>query len=134
MRFEFSGTRELYLEIAEKYKSYIENGVMREGEKLPSVRQAALELGVNPNTVARAYSILENEGYIKSIPKKGVYVNGSFRKNSESANTEQEETNTPDLREEIKKLLDSGISKEELLSQIEEVFSSGKTGKAGDGK
>ena len=134
MRFEFSGTRELYLEIAEKYKSYIENGVMREGEKLPSVRQAALELGVNPNTVARAYSILENEGYIKSIPKKGVYVNGSSRQNSESANTEQEETNTPDLREEIKKLLDSGISKEELLSQIEEVFASGKTGKAGDGK
>jgi len=134
MRFEFSGTRELYLEIAEKYKSYIENGVMREGEKLPSVRQAALELGVNPNTVARAYSILENEGYIKSIPKKGVYVNGSSRQNSDNANTEQEETNSPDLREEIKKLLDSGISKEELLSQIEEVFASGKTGKAGDGK
>ncbi|MBQ1258803.1 MAG: GntR family transcriptional regulator [Clostridia bacterium] len=128
MHFEFSGTQELYIEIAEKYKGYIEKGIIHSGEKLPSVRQAALELGVNPNTAARAYSLLERDGYIKSFPKKGVYVSYA------SPSDEKPDTDIPDLRDEIRKLLSYGISKEALLSQIEEIYSENDNSKSEEGE
>ncbi len=114
MQFEFSGERELYIEIAEKYKRYIESGILADGEKLPSVRQAALDMGVNPNTVQRAYSLLESEGYLRSFAKKGAYVLGWAK---EAAARE-----TPDVRALIREIKKSGICRADLQSQIEEVF------------
>ncbi|MBR6784114.1 MAG: GntR family transcriptional regulator [Clostridia bacterium] len=46
-----TGKRDVYIEVAERYEKYIRIGVLRDGDKLPSVRVAANELGVNPNTV-----------------------------------------------------------------------------------
>ena len=74
MQANFTGKREIYLEVAEKYESYIKLGILSPGEKLPSVRAAAQEMGINPNTMARAYSYLEERGLIYTLPKKGVYV------------------------------------------------------------
>ena len=53
---------------------YIDSGIYKNGDKLPSVRYVALELSVNPNTVSKAYSLLESWGYISSINKKGAFV------------------------------------------------------------
>jgi GntR family transcriptional regulator len=74
MPIQLSGKQDVYIEVANRYKEYIELGIIKKGEKLPSVRTAACELGINPNTVAKAYSLLEEEGYLCSLPKKGVYV------------------------------------------------------------
>ena len=65
---------DLFERIKEHYKSLIDKGAFLEDEALPSVRQAALSLGVNPNTVQKAYQELSDEGYIDIIPKKGAYV------------------------------------------------------------
>ncbi len=113
MQFELSGEKDIYLDIAERYRRYIECGILKEGERLPSVRQTALEIGVNPNTVQRAYTMLESEGYIRTFPKKGVYVK----------RCEPETHDVPDFRKLLQTMKDSGIGKEELLLQIEEVFS-----------
>ena len=74
MAWQFSGRQDVYIEIAEKITQYIRAGVYRAGDKLPSVRQAAGEMGVNPNTVARAYALLEERGLVHALPKKGAYV------------------------------------------------------------
>lgn len=74
MNLNFRSKSVLYLEIVEHYKKYINSGIIAFDEKLPSVRSLAYELGINPNTVQKAYGILEKEGYIKTLPKKGVYV------------------------------------------------------------
>jgi len=74
MNFQFRSKSILYLEIVEHYKKYIDAGILSKEERLPSVRSLAYELGINPNTVQRAYTELEKEGYIKTLPKKGVYV------------------------------------------------------------
>jgi len=65
---------DLFVRIKRNYKSLIEKGAFLEGEFLPSVRKASLDLGVNPNTVQKAYQELAEEGYIEIIPKKGAYV------------------------------------------------------------
>ena len=49
-------------------------GVIREGEKLPSVRTLASSLAINPNTIQRAYEALEAEGYLYSVPGKGSFA------------------------------------------------------------
>ena len=112
MQLNFSGKQDVYVEIAEKYKSYIRLGVIKNGEKLPSVREAAGELGVNPNTIARAYSLLEAQGYVRALPKKGAFV----------IYGEAEERKEPDKREIIYALRDMGISKNTLINWIEEVY------------
>lgn len=53
---------------------FISLGVLEANDKLPSVRSLAVELHINPNTVAKAYQELELQGYINSIPGKGCFV------------------------------------------------------------
>ena len=74
MEVYLSGKRNIYEEIVETYAKYICTGALRAGEKLPSCRGLAMQLGINPNTVERAYSELEKRGLIRTLPKKGAFV------------------------------------------------------------
>lgn len=65
---------DVFMRIKHHFKSLIEKGAYLVGEPLPSVRNAALDLGVNPNTVQKAYQALESDGLIEVLPKKGAYV------------------------------------------------------------
>ena len=89
MGLVFSGKQEVYLEIAERYESLIVKGIYNKGDKLPSVREAASEMGVNPNTVARAYALLEEKGFVRALPKKGAFV---IYEREEVKNNSKEET------------------------------------------
>ncbi len=76
---------------------------------MPSIREVALNIKVNPNTVVKAYSLLENEKYIESIPKKGYVV--IFHKNSSKLDN---------LRIEIDRLHELGFTNEEIKKVIQE--------------
>ena len=75
MKITLRGKENVYEQIVNEYKRFISLKVLRLDDKLPSCRELAKELGINPNTVSKAYSVLEADGYIKILPKKGVYVN-----------------------------------------------------------
>lgn len=66
--------RPLYMQIKEGLCRLILTGAMREGERLPSVRELAGQLAINPNTIQRAYRELESEGFIYSISGRGSFV------------------------------------------------------------
>ncbi|MBQ3013238.1 MAG: GntR family transcriptional regulator [Clostridia bacterium] len=112
MQLNFSGKQDVYLEVAARFKEYIKLGIYKNGDKLPSVREAAGELGVNPNTIARAYATLEKEGLICSLPKKGAFVTQG------KSDTQSQ----PDKRAVISALRDMGIEKQTLIDWIEEVY------------
>lgn len=113
MKITLKGKDNVYEQIVNEYKRFITLGIIRYDEKLPSCRQLAFDLGINPNTVQRAYNVLEQEGYIKVLPKKGVYV--SYDKNSLNIDTEEKEIKEFILRmkeenveyKKIKEILDS---------------------------
>lgn len=109
--------RELYLDIADKYEKYITLGVLSSGERLPSVRDAARKENVNPNTLARAYAVLEEKGLITTVPKKGVYVLPKGT-DTEPDNGEDE------LREIITILKNKGVSVDSIISITREVYGS----------
>ncbi len=74
----------LYLQLMEQVKHAIETGVLRAGDQLPSVRQIAEELLINPNTVARAYRELEHEGIVDLRHGSGAYIRESVVERTKS--------------------------------------------------
>ena len=77
MQLNARDPRPIYAQIIEHYREMIAAGVMLPGERLPSVRELAVELAINPNTIQRAYRSLELEGWIATVPGKGCFVTGS---------------------------------------------------------
>ncbi len=64
----------IYLQIIEQVKRSVALGALTPGEQLPTVKQLALDLTVNPNTVARAYRDLEHDGVIETASGRGSFV------------------------------------------------------------
>ena len=106
---QINGNSNVFEQIVNHYRKYITLGVMESGEKMPSCRELAVEIGVNHKTVERAYAELVKEGLIESIPKKGFFVVGEKKKN-------------PLVKELLLKLKDNGITKEELEEALIEIF------------
>ncbi|MGH0053524.1 MAG: GntR family transcriptional regulator, partial [Sphaerochaetaceae bacterium] len=66
----------IYSQVAQQIRTQIVNGVLKEGDLLPSIRVLAKELRISVITTKRAYDELEKEGYIQTIAAKGSYVAG----------------------------------------------------------
>lgn len=64
----------IYEQIVENVKEQIGRGVILENDYMPSVRALANDLGINPNTIQKAYAELERQGVIQSVPGKGSLV------------------------------------------------------------
>lgn len=92
-------------------------GAMEPGEALPSVRSLAQELGVNPNTVQKAYQMLERDGIIFSVKGKGSFLAGD-----ESAVSQRKKLALEKVRDAAAEAASSGVTKEEILAQISGVF------------
>lgn len=71
---DYRDKRPLNEQVADKIMNLIAQGGLVPGERLPSVRNLAVDLSVNPNTVQRAYAALEEKGYITTITGRGNYV------------------------------------------------------------
>ena len=99
-------------QIKAQISKFVELGILKPDDKLPSVRMLAQDLGINPNTVAKAYQQLEAEGVIYTISKKGVFVSGN---SSDARSKLQAEMYIRDLRE-------SGISQKELHDLVDAVY------------
>ena len=73
----------IYLQLIEQVKRGVALGTLASGEQLPTVKALALELTVNPNTVARAYRDLERDGVIETSPGRGSFVRNNGTASSE---------------------------------------------------
>ena len=91
-------------------------GVLKPDDKLPSVRTFAMSLGVNPNTVMRAYGILEQKGIIYSVAGKGSFISDGDKVTDSLRNEAKE-----DFKKALKEALGIGLSKEELITMINEI-------------
>lgn len=71
---DYQDRRPIYEQIAEKFQTLIIKGVLEENVQIPSVRKLAMELSINPNTIQRAYMMLESQGYIYPVKGRGSFV------------------------------------------------------------
>ena len=73
---DYQDSRPIYEQIVESFKVQIFKGILQADEQMPSVRSLAMELSTNPNTVQRAYSELERQGFIYTVKGRGNFVKG----------------------------------------------------------
>lgn len=118
IQLDLSDHRPLYEQIKDKIKLLIINGVLHTDEKIPSVRELAQQLTINPNTIQRAYRDLESEGYIYSIRAKGSFVAPSENVESK-VKMKALETDFSDM---VRKARYLGVEKQELFDKIDEIF------------
>ena len=71
---DYQDRRPLYEQVEEKFRNLILKGVLEPGSRMPSVRQLAMELSINPNTIQRAYMQLEQEGLIYPVKGTGNFI------------------------------------------------------------
>lgn len=95
-------------------------GVLSPGDKLPSVRSLALELGINPNTVQKAYAILENDGVIVSISGKGSFISEDASATDAIVSAAKEE-----FKKAVSEAKRMGLQKEELHRILDSLYEGG---------
>ena len=108
---DYQDRRPLYEQVEEKFRNLILKGVLEPGSRMPSVRQLAMELSINPNTIQRAYAELETEGYIYSVTGRGSFVSAG---DGEHARRIAELTQQ--LRPLVEELKSLGCTREQLLA------------------
>ena len=77
IHLDYRDSGPIYAQIVENIKTQIATGILQKDDRLPSVRELAAELAINPNTIQRAYRELEAQGFIVTVPGKGCFVSGS---------------------------------------------------------
>ena len=110
VHLDYRDARPIYIQIIDGLKEQICAGVLPHGQKLPSVRELASQLAINPNTIQRAYSELESEGYAASVPGKGSFAVRRERAEDDARRLALTET----LRETLRELRALGMTTAEL--------------------
>lgn len=113
---KLDGNTSIHEQICSEISRLISLGVLAPDEKLPAVRETAKALGVNPNTVQKAYAALEKNGVIYSVPAKGSYVSPGG-KAAEAVKKEAADA----LRAAMEKAAETGVSREaaeEIMTEI----------------
>ena len=95
-------------------------GILKAGDKLPSVRAMAIDLGINPNTVQRAYNILEADGVIYSVAGKGSFISDD-NKAADAILSAAKNT----FRQAVEQARQAGLDEATLKRMIDTVFKGG---------
>lgn len=108
----------VYEQIVTQMEQYVLSGILKSGEKLPSVRKLSVELAVNPNTIQRAMTELDRLGIITSVPGKGCFVSTD----AQDRIRERKRNDIGQFRKKVEELALAGVDSSELIKVIKEVY------------
>ncbi len=115
MKVTFDNSKPIYLQLMDYFYQQICNGTINPGQKLPSVRETAVEAGVNPNTVQRTYAEMERSGIVVAKRGQGSFVteDGAIIKQLRETIAEQYVTTF------VVYMINNGFSDEEIMAQVQ---------------
>ena len=113
IQLDYRDARPIYTQIVDGFREQVLSGILQSGDKLPSVRELASTLTINPNTIQRAYRQLEMEGWIATVPGKGCFVCGA-----PTAALQERETLLAQFDKTAAGLLSLGLTREELTARL----------------
>lgn len=114
-----SSGKPIYEQIMVQVKEAILKGYLKQGDSLPSVRKLAMSLSVTPNTVAKAYQILEREKVIVTIRGKGAFVSENISYEINQDKLEEIQEKARGILIELKYL---GFDEEEVIDLIKQIY------------
>ncbi len=109
----------VYEQIVEQTERLLHSGQMKPGDAMPSVRGLATELGVNPNTIQKAYAELEHRGMTTSVPGRGSFLREDA---TEQLVAYLNENVLPEFKNMLKGMLIAGASKEEAMGFVDKLL------------
>ena len=119
-QIDFSSRTPIYEQLYYNVIKLASAGVIKPGDKLPPVRVIAAQLGINPNTAAKAYRELEQDGYIFSSVGRGSYLTDKLDEHSA-----QKAMVINEFKTAAKNAVNFGADKEKLIEIVEEMFKGG---------
>ena len=104
----------IYLQLRNQIVMGISSGELEAGEKLPTVRDLALEMGINTMTVSKAYQLLKTEGYIMTDRKNGARIRTEIKKEASIS-----DANKTELKRIVSEARISGVEKQEFIDLVD---------------
>jgi GntR family transcriptional regulator len=120
---EFDTTKPIYIQIMEKINKKIVRNEWKAGDKLPSVREMAVQTGVNPNTIQRTYSELERMGIVETRRGQGTFVT----ENVEVIERLREQLKRDIVADFIRNMTELGFTMNDMIASLKD-FSRGEDG------
>lgn len=114
---DYRDRKPIYEQIVEKFQVLIIKGVLEPDTQMPSVRGLATELSINPNTIQKAYSLLEQQGFIYPVKGRGNFVSGN-----QALVEQRKDIFLQKLQTLVKEGKEIGISKEECVEKTVEFY------------
>lgn len=112
VHLDYRDARPIYAQLISGFQEQILSGILQPGDKLPSVRELAGQLAINPNTIQRAYRELEHDGWIATVAGKGCFVCDVPQK-------EEKDDWLAQFDKAVEALMNSGMTREELVKRLE---------------
>jgi len=114
INLDYQSRTPIYEQIVNNIEKYVALGILKEKEQIPSIREMASSLGVNPNTVKKAYDILENKKIIVTISTKGTFIS----EDTKNATKVKIDSEIEIIKNKINDLVKMGISIDEIIERI----------------
>ena len=114
INLDYTSRTPIYEQIVSEIERYVALGILKEKEQIMSIRDLATHLGINPNTVKKAYDILESKKVIVSISTKGTFI----KENTSNIKEQTINNYLNDINNIIDKLTKLGLSKEDILNKL----------------
>ena len=113
IQLNYRDPRPIYEQVKDGIRKLAYSGVLGPDDKLPSVRELAMKLAINPNTISRAYKELEQEGFIYTVTGRGTFINQEF-----DLNDSRKEELWQQFEKAAKELLGLSVTTQELVERI----------------
>ncbi len=110
----------IYMQLRNQIVMGISSGELKSGEKLPTVRDLALEMGINTMTVSKAYQLLKTEGYIMTDRKNGARIRNEIKKEATVS-----DANKAELKRIVSETRISGVEKQEFIDLVNSYWEGG---------
>lgn len=117
IKLDMQSRKPIYEQLKEQILRLTMLGILSADEKLPSVRSLARDVGINPNTVQKAYQELEREGIIYTVGGKGSFISGD-----RESQLQRREKALEDLQAAVRQACSSGCEEEEILDRVRKII------------
>jgi len=111
----------IYQQIIDQILAQIASGILIHDDPLPGIRTMAKDLGINPNTVVKAYTELEREGFVYSLTGKGYYVS-----TTEKDHSELKAEKLSEIRKNIEYVKHFGVTERTLVDLVNTIYKENK--------
>ena len=119
---DYKDATPIYEQIVNRFKNLIVSGVLSTDDKMPSVRNLAMELSINPNTIQKAYGELDSMGVICSVPGKGCFVS----ENARELLRQKEYEKLKEIQPLVLSMALAGVERGDVLACVEQAYEAAK--------